>query len=27
VGADAFVSFLSSALARHIFADAGLSPA
>ena len=27
VGADALVSFLSSALARHIFADAGLSPA
>jgi molybdate transport system substrate-binding protein len=26
VGADAFVGFLSSALARHIFADAGLSP-
>ena len=26
VGADAFVTFLSSALARHIFADAGLSP-
>lgn len=27
VGADAFVTFLSSALARHVFADAGLSPA
>ncbi|TDO33143.1 molybdate ABC transporter substrate-binding protein [Paractinoplanes brasiliensis] len=27
VGADAFVTFLSSALARHIFADAGLAPA
>ncbi|MBM2620884.1 substrate-binding domain-containing protein [Actinoplanes sp. LDG1-06] len=27
VGADAFVAFLSSALAKHIFADAGLSPA
>ncbi|GAB2578255.1 hypothetical protein Aab01nite_09990 [Paractinoplanes abujensis] len=27
VTADAFVTFLSSALARHIFADAGLSPA
>ena len=27
VGADAFVAFLGSALARHIFADAGLSPA
>lgn len=26
VGADAFVAFLGSALARHIFADAGLSP-
>ncbi|MCO8273815.1 substrate-binding domain-containing protein [Actinoplanes sp. TRM 88003] len=26
-GADAFVAFLSSALARHVFADAGLSPA
>lgn len=26
VGADAFVAFLNSALARHIFADAGLSP-
>jgi molybdate transport system substrate-binding protein len=26
VGADAFVGFLGSALARHIFADAGLSP-
>ncbi len=25
-GADAFVTFLNSALARHIFADAGLSP-
>jgi molybdate transport system substrate-binding protein len=27
VGADAFVAFLGSALARRIFADAGLSPA
>jgi molybdate transport system substrate-binding protein len=27
VGADAFVTFLGSALARRIFADAGLSPA
>lgn len=27
IGADAFVSFLGSALARHVFADAGLSPA
>jgi molybdate transport system substrate-binding protein len=26
VGADAFVAFLGSALARHIFADSGLSP-
>jgi molybdate transport system substrate-binding protein len=26
VGADAFVAFLGSALARHIFADAGLAP-
>ncbi|GIJ54445.1 molybdate ABC transporter substrate-binding protein [Virgisporangium aurantiacum] len=26
VGADAFVAFLGSALARHIFADTGLSP-
>ncbi|WP_460491973.1 molybdate ABC transporter substrate-binding protein [Dactylosporangium cerinum] len=26
VGADAFVGFLGSALARHVFADAGLSP-
>jgi molybdate transport system substrate-binding protein len=26
VGADAFVAFLGSALARHVFADAGLSP-
>jgi molybdate transport system substrate-binding protein len=27
IGADAFVAFLGSALARHIFADAGLAPA
>ncbi|MBL7259809.1 molybdate ABC transporter substrate-binding protein [Paractinoplanes lichenicola] len=27
VAADAFVTFLNSSLARHIFADAGLSPA
>lgn len=26
VGADAFVAFLGSALARHVFADTGLSP-